>query len=134
MTINGDLSKIDYDDNNNVTILKKKSKRNKQISLPVNKLIVWQYKKPKLLTNINVNELQNILSKANLSNYKKAIWLASAKIVVMMWLSNEIIFSFIYFSWFYIGLLLFFLLTRKRYVTAVTWHITWYEVIGLEAD
>ena len=84
MTINGDLSKIDYDDNNNVTILKKKSKRNKQISLPVNKLIVWQYKKPKLLTNINVNELQNILSKANLSNYKKAVWLASAKIVVII--------------------------------------------------
>jgi len=40
MTINRDLLKVDYDDNNNVTILKEKVKGNKQISLPVNKLIV----------------------------------------------------------------------------------------------
>jgi len=73
MTINRDLLKVDYDDNNNVTILKEKVKGNKQISLPVNKLIVWQYKEPKLLANINVDEVKNIFSKTNLSNYKNAV-------------------------------------------------------------
>ena len=56
---------------------------------------------------------------------------------VMMCVGTDIFFSFIYFSWFNISFLLifffiFFLLMMKRHVIAVTWHITWCEVIGLK--
>ena len=40
MTLNGDLLKVDYNDNDNVAALKEKVKGEKEISLPANELTV----------------------------------------------------------------------------------------------
>ena len=92
MTLNGDLLKVDYNDNDNVAALKEKVKGEKEISLPANELIVWQCKEPKLLTDANINKLEDILHKVDFFDCRKAVQLASAKMVTSLKLSkNEVL-------------------------------------------
>ena len=95
MTLNEDPFKVDYDDNDDVTALKKKIKEEMKPNLndfATNLFIAWQCKEPKLLANANVNELEDILHKVDFSNHRKAVWLASAKMVASLKLSkNEVL-------------------------------------------
>ena len=92
MTLDRDLLKMDYDDNNDIAALKEKVKEKKRISLLADKLRVWQCKEPKLLANTNVDELKDILHKIDFSDHRKAVWLASVKIVASFKLSkNEVL-------------------------------------------
>ena len=84
MTINGNSLKVDYDDNDDVAALKEKikiKKSNNCKNVDVDRLTVWWCKKLKLLADANVNELEDVLDKVDFSNYRKAVWLASAKMV-----------------------------------------------------
>ena len=72
MTLNGDLLKVEYDDNDDITVLKKKIKEEKPNdykNVDADHLIVWQYKEPKLLIDINVDELEDILHKIDFSDH-----------------------------------------------------------------
>ena len=95
MTLNEDPFKVDYDDNDDITALKKKIKEEMKPNLndfAANSFTAWQCKESKLLANANVNELEDILYKVDFSNRRKAIWLASAKMVVSLKLSkNEVL-------------------------------------------
>ena len=73
MTLDGDPLKVDYDDNDDVAALKEEVKGKKEISLPANELTVWQCKEPKLLTDANVDELEDILHKVDFSDSRKAV-------------------------------------------------------------
>jgi len=92
MNLNGDLLKVDYNNNDNVAALKEKVKGEKEISLPANELTVWQCKEPKLLTDANINKLEDILHKVDFSDRRKAVQLASTKMVTSLKLSkNEVL-------------------------------------------
>ena len=95
MTTNGNLLKVDYDNNDDVTALKEKIKAKKSNNcknVDVDCLTVWQCKEPKLLADANVNKLEDILDKVDFSNHRKAVLLASAKMVGSLKLSkNEVL-------------------------------------------
>ena len=95
MTINGNPLKVDYDDNDDVAALKEKikiKKSNNCKNVDVDHLTIWWYKKLKLLADANVNELEDVLDKVDFSNHRKAVWLASAKMVGSLKLSkNEVL-------------------------------------------
>ena len=92
MTIDRDPLKVDYDDNDDVAALKEKVKGKKGISLPADELAVWQCKEPKLLADANVDKLEDILHKVDFSDRRKAVRLASAKMVASLKLSrNEVL-------------------------------------------
>jgi len=76
MTTNGNLLKVDYDDNDDVTALKEKikaKKSNDYKNVDVDCLTVWQCKEPKLLADANVNKLEDILDKVDFSDHRKAV-------------------------------------------------------------
>ena len=79
---------MNYDNNSSIAILKKKIKEEKPNdykNVDTDHLIAWGCKEPKLLA---VNKLENI----NLSDCRKAVWLASMEMMVSLKLSkNEII-------------------------------------------
>ena len=92
MTLNRDLLKMDYNDNDNIAALKEKVKGKKEISPPADKLTVWQCKKPKLLVDANVNKLKEILHEVDFFDCRKTVQLASVKMVMSLKLSkNEIL-------------------------------------------
>ena len=92
MTPEEDPFKVEYDDNDDVAALKEKVKGKKGISLPADELAVWQCKEPKLLADANVDELEDILHKVDFSDRRKAVRLASAKMVASLKLSkNEVL-------------------------------------------
>jgi len=89
MTHLGRLFEVDYNDNDNITTLKEKVRRKKQIFLPTDKLIIWQCREPKLLVDINAHELKDILKKIHLSDYGKVFKLAKAMTVISLKLSKN---------------------------------------------
>ena len=95
MTIDEDPFKVDYDDNDDVASLKEKIKEEMKPNLndfATNSFTVWQCKEPKLLADVNVDELKDILDKVDFSDRRKAVRLASAKMVASLKLSkNEVL-------------------------------------------
>ena len=95
MTIDGNLLKVDYDDNDNVAGLKEKIKMKKSNdckNVNIDHLTVWWCKELKLLADVNVNELEDVLDKVDFSDHRKAVWLASTKMVGSLKLfKNEVL-------------------------------------------
>jgi len=93
MTPEEDPFKVEYDDNDDVAALKEKVKEEmKPNDFAANSFTVWQCKEPKLLADVNVDELKDILDKVDFSDRRKAVRLASAKMVTSLKLSkNEVL-------------------------------------------
>ena len=95
MTLDGEPFLVDYDDNDSVATLKKKIKEEKPNdykNVDADRLTVWRCKEPKLLADANFDELEDILHKVDFSDRRKAVWLASAKMVASLKLSkNEVL-------------------------------------------
>jgi len=76
MTPLGGLFEVEYDDNDNIAMLKKKVKEEKPNdckNVDVDHLTVWQCKQPKLLADANVDELEDSLDMVDFSNRRKAV-------------------------------------------------------------
>ena len=95
MTALGGLFEVEYDDNDSVATLKEKIKAKKSNdckNVDADHLTVWRCKEPKLLADANVDELEDILHKVDFSNRRKAVRLATAKMVTSLKLSkNEVL-------------------------------------------
>ena len=92
MTALGGLFEVEYDDNDSVATLKKKVKEEKPNAcknVDTDCLTVWQCKEPKLLADANVDELEDILHKVDFSDRRKAVRLASVKMVASLKLSKN---------------------------------------------
>ena len=95
MTPEEDPFQVEYDDNDNVAVLKKKVKEEMKPKLDdfaANSFTVWQCKEPKLLANVNANQLQDTLEMVDSSDREKVVELSEATTVISIELSkNEIL-------------------------------------------
>ena len=95
MTIDGNPFQVEYDDNDNVAALKEKVKGKKPNdckNVDADHLTVWQCKEPKLLADVNANQLQDTLEMVDSSDREKVVELSEATTVISIELSkNEIL-------------------------------------------
>jgi len=92
MTPSQRLFHVYYDDNDNVATLKEKVKAKKSNAcedVNTNCLTIWQYKEPKLLTDVNANKLEDTLKKVDISDCRKVVELAEAISIELF--KNEIL-------------------------------------------
>ena len=92
MTPEERLFQVEYNDNDNVTTLKEKikaKKSNDYKNVDTDCLTVWQCKEPKLLANVNANNLQDILKEVDLSDHEKVVELTKAMMVINIELSKN---------------------------------------------
>ena len=83
---------MEYNDNDNVATLKEKikaKKSNDYKNVDADCLTVWQCKEPKLLANVNANNLQDILKEVDLSDNEKVVELTKAMMVINIELSKN---------------------------------------------
>ena len=88
MTPLGNLFEVEYDDNDSVATLKKKVKEEEKPNdcknVDADCLIVWQCKEPKLVVDVDTDELEDTLKKVNLSDRGKVVELAEATTVISL--------------------------------------------------
>ena len=88
MTPLGNLFEVEYDDNDSVATLKKKVKEEEKPNdcknVDADCLIVWQCKEPKLVADVDTDELEDTLKKVNLSDRGKVVELAEATTVISL--------------------------------------------------
>ena len=81
-----------YDDNDDVATLKEKVKAKKSNAcenINTDCLTIWQYKEPKLLTDVNANKLEDTLKKVDVSDCRKVVELAG--VISIELFKNEIL-------------------------------------------